>query len=84
MTDLDARRAQLRLRTDELRDRGLDLTHWLEEELATAEDDLAIAAIDIELTTREREFAQTRNARWIIRIVWVFVIVVILAHVISR
>ncbi len=84
MTDLDARRAQLRLRTDKLRERGLDLTDWLEGELATAEDDLAIAAIDVELTTREREYGQTLNARWVIRIVWVFVIVVILAHVISR
>ena len=84
MTDLDARRAQLRLRAEQLRDRGLDLTQWLEDELVKAEDEATIAAIDVELTTREREHRQAHNTRWLIRIVWIFVIVVILAHALSR
>ena len=84
LTDLDAKRAQLRLRAERLRDRGLDLTKWLEDELATAEDESGIVAIDIELTTREREHYQSRNSRWLVRLVWIFVIVVILAHALSR
>lgn len=83
MTELDSKRAQLRLRADKLRERGLDLTRWLEDELEAADSELAVAAIDIELTTREREHSQTLGARWVIRIVWVFVIVVILVHAIS-
>ena len=83
MTDQDASRTQLRLRAERLRERGLDLTQWLEAELAVADSDLAIAAIDVELTTREHEYTRTLGARWLIRAVWVFVIVVILVHVMT-
>ena len=84
MTDLDAKRAELRLRAKKLSERGVDLTQWLEDELAKAEDELEIAAIDVDLTTRERERGMSYNTRWLVGIFWVFIIVVIIVHAISR
>lgn len=84
LTDLDAKRAELRLRAKNLSEQGVNLTQWLEVELAKAEDELELAAIDVELTTREREQGKSTNARWIVGIIWVFVIAVIIVHAISR
>ncbi len=84
MTDLDAKRAELRLRARNLSEQGVDLTQWLEDKLAEAEDELGLAAIDVELTTRERERAMSYNTRWVVGIFWIFIIVVIIVHAASR
>lgn len=82
--DLESKRSELRLRARQLSRQGPDITQWLEEELAKADDSLTLRAIDVELTTRERERYKSGNTRWVIGFVWIFVIVVILAHAITR
>jgi hypothetical protein len=84
MVDLDAKRSDLRRRAEQLRERGVDVTQWLEHELGKAQAELELAAIDVELTTRERESGKLSNARWIAKIFWVFAIVVILVHFLNR
>lgn len=84
MTDRAAKEEELRRRAGELKERGVDVTQWLEDELPKAQDALELAAIDVELTTRELERNKRTNTRWLVGIFWVFVIVVIIVHALSR
>lgn len=81
--DLEARRSELRLRARQLSKEGPDLTQWLEEEIAKADNSLALRAVEVELATRQREQGKSSNTRWLAGFVWIFVIVVIVAHALS-
>ena len=84
MTERAAKEDELRERAHALKERGTDVTQWLEDELAKAQDALELAAIDVELTTRELERNKRTNTRWLVGIFWVFVIAVIIVHALSR
>lgn len=82
--ELEAKRSELRLRARQIGKEGPDLIQWLEEELAKADNSLALRAVEVELATRGREYSKSSNTRWLVGFVWIFVIVVIVAHALSR
>ncbi|MFY0613751.1 MAG: hypothetical protein JXQ99_19625 [Hyphomicrobiaceae bacterium] len=84
MTDQSDKVEELRRRARALKERGADVTQWLEDELAKAGDEAGLVAVDVELTRRELDQGKRRNTRWLVGGFWIFVVVVIIAHALTR
>lgn len=84
MTDQTAKQEELRQRARALEERGIDVTQWLEEQLAREPTEAELTALEVELAAREMERGKLLNTRWLIGFVWIFVLVVIIVHYVSR